>query len=221
MAPIFLPTPSAVFKTTVELFVKHNFITDVGASTSRVVIGFLLSSVIALPIGILMGSSKRWDTFFSPIIGFIRYMPAAAFIPLLILWLGIGLAQKVAIIFIAIFFYLILLIADAARQTHKELKEAAILLGASKRDLVLKVIFPFAAPEIFNAHRTMMGVGWTMIIVAEMVSADKGIGAMIIQAQRFLQTPRIIGGIIVIGIIGVIFDLLFGLTHRYLFKWRI
>lgn len=218
--PIFLPTPDSVIITTLDLFKNHNFIFDITASTVRVTIGFLISAVIAIPLGILMGSSNKWNAAFSPIIGFIRYMPAAAFIPLLILWLGIGLSQKVAIIFISIFFYLVILIADGAKQTFIELKDAAYILGANKKDIIVKVVFPFSLPNIINSLRTMMGVGWTMIIVAEMVSADKGIGAMIIQAQRFLQTPKIIGGIIVIGLIGVVFDLIFKLLYHILIKWR-
>jgi NitT/TauT family transport system permease protein len=217
--PIFLPTPHVVFIEGIKLFTERNFAVDVVASTSRVLAGFFISALLAVPLGILMGSSRMWEVLIAPIIGFIRYMPAAAFIPLLILWFGIGFIQKVAIIFISVFFYLILLVADVSGQTKEELIDAALTLGAKQKQLLFKVIIPSSLPGIWDSLRIMMGVGWTMIIVAEMVSAEKGIGAMIIQAQRFLQTPRIIAGIIVIGILGVLFDTFFKVLRPVIFPW--
>ena len=219
VAPLFLPAPHTVAVEGIKLFTQRNFGTDVLASTSRVIVGFLISSAIAIPLGILMGSSRKWEELIAPIVGFIRYMPAAAFIPLLILWFGIGFTQKVAIIFISVFFYLILLVADATAQVKGELVDAALTLGAKEKQILIKVIVPSTLPSIWDALRIMMGVGWTMIIVAEMVSAEKGIGAMIIQAQRFLQTPRIIAGIIIIGLLGVLFDTFFRVVRPVVFPW--
>jgi NitT/TauT family transport system permease protein len=117
------------------------------------------------------------------------------------------------------FFYLILLAADVAKQTEKELMETAYTLGAKDRQVLLRVVMPAALPGIWDALRVMMGVGWTMIIVAEMVSSDNGIGAMIIHAQRFLQTPRIFVGIIAIGLIGILLDAIFKITYHLMFPW--
>ncbi|OHC73604.1 MAG: nitrate transport permease nrtB [Rhodospirillales bacterium RIFCSPLOWO2_12_FULL_58_28] len=217
--PLFLPAPHAVVKEMIILFVEKDFLTDVLASLSRVLFGFVLSAALAVPLGIMMGASRRWKSIFMPIIGFIRYMPAAAFIPLLILWLGIGFAEKVAVIFISIFFYLVLLVADAASHVRNECIDAALTLGASPRQVLNRVIVPSSLPGIWDALRIMMGVGWTMIVVAELVAAERGIGAVIIQAQRFLQTPRIIAGIIVIGILGVLTDAVFKYLRVALFPW--
>ncbi|MFC1583490.1 ABC transporter permease [Candidatus Neomarinimicrobiota bacterium] len=219
VAPLFLPTPHTVVVEGFKLFAERNFAEDVLASTSRVLAGLFLSALTAIPLGILMGASRRWEQIMAPIVGFIRYMPAAAFIPLLILWFGIGFTQKVAIIFISVFFYLILLVADAAAQVRVDLVDAARTLGAKRWQILTRIIVPSALPGIWDSLRIMMGVGWTMIIVAEMVSAERGIGAMIIQAQRFLQTPRIIAGIIVIGLLGVMFDALFRVLRPLLFPW--
>lgn len=217
--PLFLPTPSKVIEAAYMLFAKERFAYDVMISTWRVLLGFGLSCILAIPLGIWVGTSRKANAICIPIVNFIRYMPAPAFIPLLILWLGIGLGPKVALIFISIFFYLIPLVAENIKNVNEDCIYTAQTLGATRIQILFRVILRAANPGIWHSMRIMMGVAWTSIVIVELVAAQRGVGAMIIRAQRFLQTPKIIAGIIVIGILGIIFDGLFRLGHRVMFPW--
>jgi len=201
--PLFLPSPTTTLVEMWRMFAEQDFLSDVLVSVSRICTGFALSAVLAIPLGLLMGSSRRAEDLLLPIVGFLRYMPATAFIPLAILWFGVGFLEQVILVFISIFFYLVLLVADAVSNVRPSLVETAQTLGASRLRVVVSVMFRGASPDIWNAMRTMFGVGWVMIVVVELVGADTGIGATIIHAQRFLQTPKILGGIVVIGVLSV------------------
>lgn len=215
---IFLPSPTAVLYE-FKVLISTGFAADILASIGRVMGGFLISTVIAVPLGIMMGASRRIEEIFSPFVAFFRYLPAAAFIPLLILWVGIGDVQKVALLFIGIFFYLTTLVVHVVATTRKEFIDAASTLGATRLQILLNVIVPASLPGIYDALRTMMGVGWTYIVVAEMVAATSGIGKVIIESQRFLQTGKVIVGIVVIGVIGIVFDVVFRIGRPLLFRW--
>jgi NitT/TauT family transport system permease protein len=217
--PLFLPTPGQVLKSGYQLFAEENFAYDVLLSTWRVLLGFGLSCVLAIPLGVWIGTSKRADAVCTPVLNFIRYMPAPAFIPLLILWLGIGIGIKVALIFISIFFYLTSLVAEGIRNIDQDCVETALTLGATRFQVLLRVVLPAANPAIWQSMRIMMGVAWTSIIIVELIAAQRGIGAMIIRAQRFLQTPKIIAGIVFIGILGIVFDRLFRFGYWKFFPW--
>lgn len=217
--PFFLPSPTDVLRDTYNLFLTDGFCTDILHSFSRVLGGFLLSAMLAVPLGILMGSFHQFDALLAPFFGFIRFIPATAFIPLLILWVGIGLTEKLAVLFISIFFYLVLFVADIARDVRKELIETAYTLGASKRQVLWRVIVPASLPSIWHALRIMIGVGWTTLIVVEIVGAQTGIAAMMVESQRFLKTGRIIAGIFTIGFLGLLCDYCFKRTYRALYKW--
>jgi NitT/TauT family transport system permease protein len=218
--PIFLPTPTKVIATAIEMYTREMFWIDVLTSLSRVLLGFVVSTMAALPLGILAGSFKFVDALVAPFVGFIRYMPAAAFIPLLILWVGIGLSQKIAVLFISIFFYLVLMIADAAAGVRKDFIETAYTLGASKGKILKRVIVPAALPVVWESMRVMMGVGWTTIVIVELVATRNGIGAVIIEAQRFMRTDKIIAGILTIGILGILSDLSFRFLGKIFFDWE-
>ena len=217
--PFFLPSPTDVTQDTYNLFLNDDFVRDVIHSSARVLTGFIISAALAIPLGILMGSFQFFDALLAPFFGFIRFMPAAAFIPLLILWLGIGFAEKIAILFISIFFYLVLFVSDIARDVNKDLIETAVTLGANKKQILLRVIVPASIPGIWNALRIMVGVGWTTLVIVEIVGAQTGIAAMMVESQRFLKTGRIIAGIITIGFLGLICDFFFKKTYRIFCKW--
>lgn len=220
VSSMFLPSPTATLSEAYKMFTEDEFHYDILTSFSRVMIGFCISAVLAGPLGIIMGSFKRVDAMITPFVGFVRYMPAAAFIPLLILWLGIGISQKVAVLFISIFFYLIVLVTDATANVRRDLIETAYTLGASRLQILMRVVIPAAMPDIWDGMRLMMGVGWTTIVIAELVAANTGIGAMIIEARRFLQTGKIIVGIFTIGLLGIICDTTFRFMGRQLFPWK-
>jgi NitT/TauT family transport system permease protein len=217
--PLFLPSPGRVFEAGYDLFAELSFSTDILNSVYRVMVGFLLAAVIGVPLGLIMGTFKAAEAFTEPVIGFIRYMPASAFIPLFILWLGIGDVEKIAIIFVGSFFQLVLMVAVVAKNVHKDMLETAYTLGAGRLQVVRKVLLPASMPGILDTLRIIVGWAWTYIIVAELVASASGIGYMIISSQRMLRTGNIIFGILTIGMLGLITDYFFKWLYRRLFPW--
>jgi NitT/TauT family transport system permease protein len=215
----FLADPLSMLHSGWVLLTQHGFAYDIGMTVWRVVGGFLIASALALPLGIAMGAYKPVEAFFEPFVSFARYLPASAFIPLLILWAGIGESQKLAVIFIGSFFSLVLMISVVVGNTRRDLVEAAYTLGVRDRALVQRVLVPGAAPEIAEILRMVLGWAWTYVIVAELIGASSGIGHMITDSQALLATDQIIFGIIVIGLIGLVSDLAFKAVNRRLFPW--
>jgi NitT/TauT family transport system permease protein len=215
----FLADPLTMLASGWTLLVEFDFLHDIGMTVWRVVGGFLIAAFFALPLGVAMGAYKPVEAFFEPFVSFARYLPASAFIPLLILWAGIGEAQKLAVIFIGSFFQLVLMIAVTVGNTRRDLVEAAYTLGSSDTSLIRRVLIPGAAPEIAETLRMVLGWAWTYVIVAELIGASSGIGHMITDSQALLATDNIIFGIIVIGLIGLVSDFAFKWVNRRLFSW--
>jgi NitT/TauT family transport system permease protein len=215
----FLADPITMVRSGWTLLTEMGFAEDIGMTVWRVVGGFIIAAALALPLGVAMGAYKPVEAFFEPFVSFARYLPASAFIPLLILWAGIGEAQKLAVIFIGSFFQLVLMIAVIVGNTRRDLVEAAYTLGVGDRGLIGRVLLPGAAPEIAETLRMVLGWAWTYVIVAELIGASSGIGHMITDSQALLATDQIIFGIIVIGLIGLASDLLFKAVNRRLFPW--
>jgi len=218
---MFLKDPLYTLTTGVTLFREFGFIGDVGITVFRVVGGFVLAALVAVPLGIAMGAFKPVEAFFEPFVSFARYLPASAFIPLLILWAGVGETQKLLVIFIGSVFQIVLMVAVAVAGVRRDLVEAAMTLGARDRGIVARVLIPAAAPDIAEILRLVLGWAWTYVIVAELIGSSSGIGHMIIDSQALLATGQIIFGIIVIGIIGLISDFLFKWANRRLFPWSL
>ncbi len=217
--PVFLPAPLQVLTKSWTWLTETGLLDDMGISIYRVVTGFLISAVIALPLGLFIGSYRAVQALLEPLTDFIRYMPAVAFIPLVMLWVGIGEASKISIIFIGTFFQMVLMVAEDVRRVPAAQVEAAQTMGANRSELIEKVIFPSAKPALLDTLRITMGWAWTYLVVAELVAANSGLGYAILRAQRFLQTDTIFAGIIVIGLIGLVTDQLFRLAHRRAFPW--
>lgn len=218
-AAIFLPSPLVVVTNLLALFRDEAFANDILASIYRVTAGFLLAVVVAFPLGILAGTIRTIDAIVQPFNDFVRYMPVAAFIPLTILWIGIEDTQKVAIIFLGTVFQLIPMIADTVQRVPKQLIELGYTMGLSPAQVILRVIIPWCMPIIYDHCRIALGWAWSYLVVAELVAARSGIGHVIIQSQRFIQTGNVIGGILIIGLIGLLFDQMFKLPKRRIFKW--
>lgn len=214
-----LPTPTRVIDAGVNLFVKGSLLPDIGISFYRVMAGFLISAVLAIPIGILAGCFKSIEALCEPLVGFIRYLPAAAFIPLVIVWLGIGENAKIAIIFIGTFFQMVLVVADITRRVPSQLRDVSLTLGASRRQVLRYVLLPAATPGVLETMRIMAGWAWTYLVVAELVAANSGLGFRILKAQRFLATPDVFVGIAMIGLLGLGTDLAFKLLTTRLVPW--
>src|SRR5215207_7966340 len=217
----FLADPITMLRDGWELLTRFGFAYDIAMTIWRVVGGFVLAAVVAVPLGILMGAYKPIEAFFEPFVSFARYLPASAFIPLLILWAGIGEAQKLLVIFIGSVFQVVLMVAMTVGSVRRDLVEAALTLGARDRGVLARVLIPASAPSIAETLRLVLGWAWTYVIVAELIGSSSGIGHMIIDSQALLATGQMIFGIIVIGIIGLISDFLFKLANRWLFAWSI
>jgi NitT/TauT family transport system permease protein len=217
---VFLPAPLQVLHRLATWWANEGLADDIAISVYRVVAGWALSALIAVPLGLLIGTFRPVQAMLEPLTDFIRYMPAVAFIPLVMLWIGIDEGSKIAIIFIGTFFQMVLMIAENVRAVPLAQIEAAQTMGASREELVRLVIFPSSKPAVMDTLRITMGWAWTYLVVAELVAANSGLGYAILKAQRYLQTDRIFAGILLIGLIGLLIDQGFRLAHRVCFgKW--
>ncbi|MGP1385413.1 MAG: ABC transporter permease [Thainema sp.] len=217
--PVFLPSPADVIAALVSLWERGFLLQDIGASFARVSIGFLLSAIIATPIGIAMGAFASVRSLFEPISGILRYMPAPAFIPLLIIYLGIGEAPKIALIFIGTLFFNILMIMDAVKFVPKDLIESTYTLGGRRSQVLFQVITPYVVPSIIDAFRINIATSWNLVVVAELLAAEVGLGKRIVLAQKFLNTDEIFACLIVLGLIGFGLDLFFRQLLKFTCKW--
>jgi NitT/TauT family transport system permease protein len=215
----FLPTPTQVLITAWRMLLDGSLIENAQASIFVIVVGWALAAALAVPLGILMGSFKFFEALFEPIVDFIRYLPVSAMIPLLILYIGLGSEEKIAVIFIGTFFQLILLIADVAAHVPKDLLDSAYTLGASRLRVITHVLVPATLPGVMDNLRITIGWAWTYLVVAELVAAEKGLGIMILESQRGLRTDKIFVGLITIGLLGFFSDFAFKLLHRLLLPW--
>jgi len=215
----FLPSPGKVLEAFGRLWRTRELLKDTVASLWRVGVGFFFASVFAIPIGILMGSFPSIRALLEPLFGLMRYMPAPAFIPLLILYLGIGEEPKITLIFIGVFFFNSLMVMDTVKFVPKDLIEATYILGGNRWSTLTQVIFPHVLPGIIDACRINLAAAWQLVIVSELIAATEGLGRRISVAGRFLKTDEIFVGLILIGAIGLAFDLLFQYFLRVSCKW--
>lgn len=204
--PLFLPTPSSVIASGIRMFTEENLLVDVLASCGRVAGGFVLAALIGVPVGIAMGTFHSMESLFAPIVGTVRYMPVVAFIPLIVIWVGLGEESKLLIIFLGIVLYNAIMIADAVKFIPNEMINVAYTLGADRRDILFKVILPATFPSILDTLRVNISGAWNYLVIAELVAAQNGLGFRIIQSQRFLQTDKVLFSIVLIGTIGLMID---------------
>lgn len=216
---LFLPAPFNVVKNILNGFITGTIWPDMWISIYRIMLGFLLAVVIGIPLGILIGTFKSVEAFLQPVAEFIRYMPVPAFIPLIMMWVGIGENAKIAVIFVGIFFQLILMVADDVRLVPNDLLNAGYTLGASNRQSIFKILIPAMMPKLMDTLRVLLGWAWTYVTVAELVAANSGLGYSILKAQRFLKTDSIFAGILIIGFLGLIFDRILGYLNKRIFYW--
>jgi NitT/TauT family transport system permease protein len=217
--PVFVPSPAKVWQTAREFLGDGNLWADVKISVGRVTAGFLLSAIVAIPIGVLIGSFRVCEGLLQPITEYVRYIPVPALIPLLMLVFGIGELAKVMLIFVGTFFQLVLMVADEIRRVPHELVQVSQTLGARRGESVRLVLFRGAMPGIFDALRLCNGWAWTYLVVAELIAANEGMGYRILKFSRFLQTPKIFVYLILLGMIGLGLDFAFRRLNRRLFHW--
>lgn len=219
--PKFLPTPLMVGQSLIDLWQEGYLLSDTVTSFLRVSAGFLLAAIVAIPLGIGMGAFASVRSLLEPLIGIVRYMPAPAFIPLFIIYLGLGEAPKIALIFVGTVFFNTLMIMDAVKFVPKELIETTYTLGGDRRQVLMQVIAPYVVPSIFDTLRVNMAASWNLVVVAELVAAEGGLGKRIALAQKFFQTDNIFACLIVLGLIGFILDLSLQALMRLTCRWAV
>jgi NitT/TauT family transport system permease protein len=216
----FVPSPTEVIRGTLQLFIQYDLMQAILVSTRRIVLAFLLASGVALPLGVLMGAFTPIHHLFESIMAPLRYMPISAFIPLLILWFGIYESQKIAFLFLGVFVYLLPVVVSAIRSVPEELVQTALTLGASRLQVIRTVLLPAALPEIFDSFRVMNAISWTYVILAEAVNPEHGLGYMVELARTHQKASWSFAGLLVIGGIGLLTDLMIRTISAILFRWR-
>ncbi len=222
--PLFLPTPQAVWEKFIiaatEGVANSTLLQHTTTSLMRVFGAFLLSCVTAIPIGILMGTNRVMRGIFDPPIEFYRPLPPLAYLPLMIIWFGIGELSKTLLIFLAVFAPMAISARAGVRSVGIEQIHAAYTMGASKFQIISRVVLPAATPEILTGMRIGIGFGWTTLVAAEMIAANRGLGFMVLNAAQYLQSDTVIMGIVVIGLFAFGFDLLMRRIERILVPWK-
>ncbi len=222
--PLFVPSPQSIVAKFLSVW-KEGFTGSplwlhILISGARVFGAFLLACAIGIPLGLAMGMSPLMRGIFDPPIEFYRPIPPLAYLPLMIIWFGIGETSKVLLIFLSVFAPVALGARAGVRSAAIEQIHAAYSFGATRWQVLRHVILPSAMPEILTAMRIGIGFGWTTLVAAEMVAATKGIGYMVLSASQFLQTPVVIMGIFVIAGIAYLFDLLMRFIERKVVPWK-
>ncbi len=217
--PDFLAPPHMVLVAAYEGIADGSLIEHTIASVVVIFSGFVLASIVAVPLGILMGSFRIVQAMVEPVTNFMRYLPVSAMIPLLILWIGIGIEEKIAVIFLGTFFQQLILISDVSARVSKDLIDVSYTLGANRRQVVTRVLVPACMPGVMDNLRVTMGWAWTYLVVAELVAANSGLGYMILNAMRGLFSEVILLGIFVIGLLGLLTDQVFKFARRLLLPW--
>lgn len=224
MDPIYLPPPESVVQRLVEIsadgYRNFTLLEHLWASLSRVLIGFFLGAIVGIPLGYAMGLSNWFRGWFDPIVEFMRPVPPLALIPLIIIWFGIWETGKISLLFLASLWIMTIAARAGVSGVRISKVHAAYSLGASKLQVLTKVIVPNSLPEIFTGARVAMGVCWGTVVAAELVAAQKGGGMMIIVASKFQLTDIVIMGIILIGIIGYGIDILMRMAENWLVPWK-
>ncbi len=222
--PLFLPRPETIWAAFWQAvngdLDNHTLWVHFLWSMYRVFFAFALAVAIGIPIGIAMGVSRIARGIFDPPIEFYRPLPPLAYLPLMIIWFGIGEQSKIMLLFLAIFAPVALSARAGVRSVSQEQIQAALSMGASRAQVVRHVVLPAALPEILVGLRIGMGVGWTTLVAAEMVAADAGLGKMVYNASNFLRTDVVILGIIAIGFVAYVFEMVMRFLERALVPWK-
>ncbi|NIR89355.1 MAG: ABC transporter permease [Gammaproteobacteria bacterium] len=216
----FFPPPSHVAGDFVTLLQAGSLLSDILISSWRVLVGFALSAAVGIPLGILLGSSQALRWIVGPVISIIRPLPSLSWIPLSLLWLGIGETQKYAIVFMGTLAPLVVFVTDATLRVDEILLKAARNLGASSRQIMVEVVLPGALPSILSGLKVTLALAWTCIISAEMVGAMKGLGYLIWNAKDWGNTGQVIIGMLMISATVLVMDTIFRLIEAALLPWR-
>ncbi|WP_162060848.1 ABC transporter permease subunit [Undibacterium sp. KW1] len=223
--PLFLPSPAAVWLAAQQAWTGNiqgglPLLQHLAWSLVRVFGAFLLAAISAVPLGLLMGTNRIVRGIFDPILEFYRPLPPLAYLPLIVIWFGIDETAKILLIYLACFAPIAVATRAGVIKVASEQLHAALSIGASQWQLLRHVILPAALPDILTGLRIAIGFGWTTLVAAEMVAATAGVGQLVLNASSFLRTDIVIMGIILIGIVAYLFDLLMRRLERKLVPWK-
>ncbi|MGE0028904.1 MAG: ABC transporter permease [Thermoleophilia bacterium] len=216
---ILVPSPGETWDGGRRLWDEGVLAGDTWASTRRILIGYAISMAIAIVLGLAMGTFRSVDSFLEPPVGFMRYIPATALVPLLLFWLGIDEAPKVTLIVVGTVFFNMLMIADVARHVPREIINASYTLGAGRLTVLRRVVLPHSVPGIIDVARINLAAAWSILVVAELLAAQEGLAYRIVQAQRFRQVDEMFAILIIFGVIGVVSDLGLRWLRRVAAPW--
>jgi NitT/TauT family transport system permease protein len=219
LPPLFMPTPGSVLLRAWTMLGDGSLLANIWSSTEVVGLGFLISSVVAVPLGIAMGAFRIVQSALESLVNFIRYLPVTAFMPLFILWIGIGMDQRVSLIVFGTFFSQLVMVANVVRMVPQDLLNASYTLGSTRRQVLWNVMLPASLPGILDTLRVTIGWAWTYVVAAELIAASSGLGYMSIKAARGFQVDVIFLAIGTIGLLGLVTDVCFRLLSARFASW--
>jgi len=217
---VILPSPTEVLQAFPRLHFEEALVRSAGWSFYRVTMGFVLAALVAIPLGLLMGTFPAVKLFCAPVLDPLRFLPISALVPLTIVWFGIEERQKIAFLFMGIVVYLLPLVVEAVEKVDEVYLQTATTLGATKWQIVNQVLVPGSLPAIGEALRVMNGIGWTYVILAEVINARYGLGALITVAGKRSHVDQIFALVLVILLIGVVTDQVIRFANQRLFFWK-
>jgi taurine transport system permease protein len=220
IAPVFLPSPISVAQEAWKLLAYGQLLTDIAMSSKRVFLGFALAAAVAIPLGIAMGVWASAKAILDPFVSLLRPLPSITWIPLSILWLGIGESQKIAIVFMGSWIYILLYTYESTKRVDPLLIRAARNLGAGDIAIMREVILPGALPGILAGLKVTLAISWSCVLSAEMIAAQNGLGALIWQAKDWGNLALVLVGMLCISITVLLADWLAALIERALLPWE-
>ncbi len=220
MQPGLLPSPLTVLTAITDGLTNGSLLNDVLVSSRRVVIGVVIGMTLAVPFGFALGWFPRARQTFNPMVNFFRALPPIALVPLVVIYFGIGEFARLVILMYAAFFATVIIVYEGIGGIEEKYVRAAQTLGASRTEVLTKIVLPLSLPHIFTAARVSLGIAWSSLVAAELVAAQDGLGAAIQNASNFLDVPRMYAGIILIGITALLMDLVIRLTATRFLAWQ-
>jgi ABC-type nitrate/sulfonate/bicarbonate transport system permease component len=220
VSELYLPAPSSIISSGWGMILNGELVRNLNASLYRIALGFLIGSAAGVVIGLILGYSKLADAVGNPLIYSIYPIPKIALLPLIILWLGIGEVSKVTIISLGVFFPVLINAYSGVKHIDKSLLKVAVSFRTSRFNLLKKVILPGAMPMIFAGLKLAAGTSLLLLVSAEMIASKEGIGAMILHYGDLMLTTKLMVGILVLSLLGVIFTFLINLLEKITIRWK-